>query len=224
MLDARFRPLPKWTRKPGLQMERPRFRTRYVEVLNALEHELGKLNARDILIEAGFPLNTIRNDGWPRGGSQPHHPGVVLYFTTRDGAMEFPCGTYQNFEANLYAIALTLENLRAIDRYGVTLGHEQYRGFLAIEAAPDQMTVEKAANFVSFFSKVPSDEIIGDPGAYRAAYRVSASQLHPDVAANPDGFIKLGQAKEVLDKHHKLGTANGSDAADGTHAGGTNKL
>lgn len=201
-------------------MERPRFRTKYTEVLNTLEHELGKLNARDILIEAGFPLNTIRNDGWPRGGAQPLHPGVVLYFSTRDGAMEFPCGTYQNFEANLYAIALTLENLRAIDRYGVTLGHEQYRGFLAIEEAPKQMTVEQAAEFIALASGTPSRDTIQNPQAYRGAYRAAAQRLHPDVTGNSDGFVKLGQAREVLDKHHKLGTANGSDAADERSAGG----
>jgi hypothetical protein len=221
MLDARFRPLPKWTRKPALQMEGPRFRSAYSKILDLLEYELEKLNARDILIEAGFELHALRNDGWPRSGIRPLHPGVVLYFSTRDGAMEFPCGTYHKFEANLQAIALTLENLRAIDRYGVTLGHEQYRGFLAIEAAPKQMTVEQAAEFLATTTGHPRAQIVIDPAVYRMAYRAAAVKLHPDnCAGNQDGFLKLQSAKTVLDKHHKLGTANGSDAADETHAGG----
>jgi hypothetical protein len=223
MLDARFRPLPKWMRKPDLGWERPRFRTAYNKALDALEYELDKLYARDVFIEAGFQLGQLRNDGWPRGGQKPTHPGIVLYFTTQDGAMEFPCGTYENFEANLYAIALTLENLRAIDRYGVTLGHQQYRGFMAIEAAPKQLTVEQAVEFVALASGLPSRDVFSSAEAYRGAYRAAARRLHPDVAGTPDGFHKLNQAKEVLDRHHGLGTANARPDEATANAGGNSR-
>jgi hypothetical protein len=215
MLDARFRPLPKWTRVPKLGLQGSSFKTAYNKTLDKLEYELKRLRARDILIEAGFSLEALRNDGWPRGGTYPSHPGVVLYFTCPDGNMEFPCGTYHRFEANLHAIALTLENLRAIDRYGVTLGrHQQYRGFLAIEAAPKQMTVDQAAAFVAIASGLPSQDIIKSAEAWRGAYRAAAARLHPDVAASPDGFHKLGECRAILDKHHGLGTANASHMAE----------
>jgi len=140
MIDARFRPLPKWPEPRPLQMRTSQFKSTYAKTLNVLEYELGKLDARNIVIEAGFALADIRNDGWPRGKVRPTHPGIILYFDGADGTMRFPCGTYSDFDSNMHAIALTLANLRAIDRYGVTMGHEQYQGFKQL-AAPMPMPV-----------------------------------------------------------------------------------
>ena len=210
MLDARFRPLLKWTRKPALAYVNSQFKTAYNRTLDLLEHELGKLDARDVLIEAGFSLDKIRNDGWPYAGSRPDHPGVVLYFKTPDGAMEFPCGTYGLFEANIHAIALTLENLRAIDRHGVTLGHQQYAGFLALPPAPKEWTVDQAAEFIAAVDpKGPSaGSMIADSGVYRKAYRKAALALYPTLGPEQnDGWYQLSLARAILDKHHDLKTA-----------------
>lgn len=203
MIDARFRPLPKWTRKPSLGYEKAHFRTAYNKALDLLEYELRKLNASDIFIEAGFSLEGLRNDGWPRGGQRPAHPGIVLYFKAGKTPMEFPCGTFDSFEANLYAIALTLEKLRAIDRYGVTLGHQQYLGFAALPQ-PEQPTVESAAEYVSMNSGIRADVIIDDSALYQAAYRKAAMKLHPDAGGGAEGFYRLGNAKRVLDQHHDI--------------------
>lgn len=205
MLDARFRPLPKWTRKPGLEYRRSQFKTQYNKTLDLLEYELGKLNAKNVIIEAGFRLNQIRNDGWPYGGQKPEHPGVVLYFKNGEGDMQFPCGTYQKFENNIYAIALTLENLRAIDRYGVTLGHEQYRGFMALPVAPKEWSVEQAADFIaSHVAEFPAPIVIKNPESYRKAYRAAAAKLYPHTPAGNEGWHQLSQARTILDKHHGI--------------------
>jgi hypothetical protein len=73
MIDARFRPLLKWTREPGLKWRQSHFKTAYNKTLDALEYELGHLQARNIVIEAGYRPDQIRNDGWPRGGVSPSH-------------------------------------------------------------------------------------------------------------------------------------------------------
>lgn len=211
MIDVRFRPLPKWNRKPDLKYRSSQFKTAYANTLDKLEHELRHLKAKNVVIEAGYELAQIRNDGWPRGGTSPSHPGVILYFDSPDGALCFPCGTYRGHADNLHAIALTLENLRAVDRYGVTLGHEQYRGFAALPPAPKQMTVEAAAAFIAANSSfTPGGVIVEDSNTYRLAYRQAATRLHPDVTGSNDGFYKLGQAKAVLDQHHGLAKAGGA--------------
>jgi len=46
-----------------------------------------------------------------------------------------PCDSFKDWEANLRAIALSLERLRAADRYGVTTEEkEQYIGWLRLPA------------------------------------------------------------------------------------------
>ena len=212
MLDARFAAMPKWTRTPALQYRRAHFKTAYNRTLDKLEYEIRKLEGRDVRIEAGYALYQLRNDGWPRGGVTPMHPGVVLYFENNDGALCFPCGTYARMEDNMHAIALTLEALRAVDRYGATLAHEQYRGFLALPApaAATNWTVDDAAAWLA--ARTPwvktTGELLVDRDIYRRAYRESAAALHPDRGGDRNLFDALQTAAKLLDQHHGLkGTA-----------------
>lgn len=161
----------------------------------------------EVRIEAGFAQHQIRNDGWPKGGNAPAHPGVVLYFTTKDGALSFPCGTYDSMAANLQAIALTLENLRAIDRYGATLGHEQYRGFAALPAPKTQGTLEDAAALMASMTKIPARDLIASVDAYRLAYRQLAAELHPDKGGPAEKWHAFQNAAILLQKHHSGGLA-----------------
>lgn len=203
MLDARFKALPKWNREPGLQGVSSQFKTAYNKTLDKLEYELRKLDARDVIIEAGYSSAQIRNDGWPRGGMAPSHAGVVLYFTSIDGPLCFPCGNYDRMEANLHAIALTLENLRAIDRYGVTLQHQQYLGFAALPAPVTHGTLEQAAALFASIAGVPSEQVIRDADVYRKVYRQAAAHLHPDAGGDRGAWTAMQNAAVLLEEHHK---------------------
>jgi hypothetical protein len=209
MIDLKFRPLDEWTEPGKLAKVRPQFRSTYQRTLDLLEFELKKIHATDIVIEAGYARQDIRNDGWPRNGARPRHPGTILYFRTTDGDMRFPCGTYKTCEANLHAIALTLENLRAIDRYGATLGHQQYLGFKALPAAgaaAKQWSVDEAA---AWLSENPGNghhtpvQIVTNVEAYRQAYRSCAAALHPDRGGKPEAWNELQTVKAVLDSWHE---------------------
>lgn len=210
MLDLRFRPMPKWSEKTPLLLKEARFRTEYNRTLELLEYELGQLKAREIVIESGFTFAELRNDGWPRGGTTPIHPGVILYFHSKDGPLRFPCGTYNDYRDNLHAIALTLENLRAIDRYGVTLGHQQYLGFAALPAAGIR-TVEDAAMFLAAQGRgrqADSEFVMRDKDAMSQLYRLAAARLHPDnpASGNADLWRLLQESKRLLDAHHSEAT------------------
>ena len=200
MIYLRFRPL-EWKDKGELGNVRVQFRSSYQKTLKLLEYELGKVYATDIVIEAGYAAHNIRNDGWPKQGALPTHPAVVLYFRTTDGDLRFPCGTFKTFEANLHAIALTLESLRAIDRYGATMSHQQYLGFKAI-AAPGAavMSADEAAEQLEGWGWSKS-QILDNAELYRQAYRAAARTVHPDAGGDPEAWQQLQMIRVILDNY-----------------------
>jgi hypothetical protein len=126
---------------------------------------------------------------------------IPSFRDAENNPLSFPCDRYHDHEDNIRAIALSLEALRAVDRYGVTKRAEQYAGFKAIEA-PKRWTVEDAAEFVGVKTGVAVGQIVLAPEVYRAAYRKAALKLHPDVGGNPYEWRLLCDAKELLDEHH----------------------
>lgn len=138
MISVRFVYMPRPAK--GLLFMRSQFRGSYGKTLKDLERELDHLDAHAITIQAGFPNDKIRNDGWPYSSARPEHPGVVLQFQKKKDVLTFRSLKFATFEENLRAIALTMDALRRVDRYGVVEG-EQYQGFKQI-AAP-AATVEQ---------------------------------------------------------------------------------
>lgn len=208
MIDLVFRPLEAPANRPR---KRSQFKATWMKTLDLLEYELAQLGAKDIVVQAGFALSEIRNDGWPRGGAKAKHPAVVLSFRDRKGnPLSFPCDSYDRYEDNLRAIGLSLEALRAVNRYGVTKGHEQYQGFAQLSAPPDpkKWSVEDAAEWMAQRSHSRTSAILGDYNELNQAYRVAASRLHPD--RNPDmraDWDRLQEAKALLDAYFSKGAS-----------------
>lgn len=195
MIDARFVPVDTWLGKKTASHARKHspFRASYAKTLDLLEKELNNLRAKDIVIQAFFERADIRNDGWPRSSARPKDSGVIVTFTGKSGVMSFPCDRFNGWEDNLRAIALSLEALRQVDRYGVTGNNEQYHGFARLEAPKDNR-----AEAVAFFSKVTgltSREIQADAPA---AYRLAARSLHPDAGGDHAQFVKMQEHWRIL--------------------------
>ncbi len=138
MINVRFVYLPK---PEGLAFMRSQFQATYGKTLKDLERELDHLEAHSITNQAGFPSEKIRNDGWPYSSARPEHPGVVLQFQKGRDVLTFRSLKFQTFEENLRAIALTMDALRRVDRYGVVEG-EQYQGFKQIAAPANAPAAE----------------------------------------------------------------------------------
>lgn len=149
MIDARFVYLPRPEKLPMMQA---RFQSSYSATLDLLERELRHLGARAITIQAGFHASRIRQDGWPYGKATPEHPACAVQFTNQKGeTLVFRASRYRRFEDNLRAIAMSLEALRAVDRYGVVEG-QQYTGFRQIAAGDEttgpETTIDKVRRLV----------------------------------------------------------------------------
>jgi hypothetical protein len=134
--------------------------------LELLDRELRMIGGRDVELLVAIAPDQFRLDGQPRAQAKAEHPGVILSLQSRHGQLSYPCDTFTTWQDNLRAIALALEALRKVDRYGVTSHGEQYRGFLALEGAreagPALSTASQAQEWVEALvaphSAVPMSE------------------------------------------------------------------
>lgn len=189
------RPIASW---PGAQTGKRRsapFTAGLTSTLQLLDTELRHLGVRGTpVLEVAIPAEQFRLDGRPRANATASSPAVILTVVGRPGAMSYPCDRFTTWQDNLRAIALALEALRKVDRYGVTAQGEQYRGFLAIEAAgPGVMTPASARQLL--LRLVPSaGPGVTDAELIRAAKRAA----HPDQGGNVDLFQQVLDAERTL--------------------------
>lgn len=222
MIDWRVVPIEHW---PGERTAEPRdhrFRTatssgwtrhgvNWSGTMDLLQRELEHLDAENVLLQMAVEDKDIRKDGWIRANYRPEHDGVILTFDSRFGPLSYPCDTFNDWQANVRAMALALEALRKVDRYGVTRRGEQYSGWKKLPPAGGTghtMTTELAAEVLhalAGWAEEPEsdpDDLVSDSRAVRDAYRDAVRCTHPDRGGSADDFHRVQTAKKVLDAHH----------------------
>jgi len=197
-----FQPLTQWPGERTKAKQSCQFRSGYDSTLAALKYELARLDAKNVILLADCDPRDIRRDGLLRGDARLRSSGIVLTFDCKHGALSYPCDTYYNWQDNLRAIALALEHLRAVDRYGVTRRGEQYTGWarLPAPAAADGFrTLDHAWAWICSETGLQAPL---NAENYDMIRRQAAKKLHPDLAGGVTaGFQKLQQARELIEKH-----------------------
>ena len=179
-MNVRFRPITLWPAEfAGPREWTDPFRAGWSATLDKLQFELEKLGASEVVIEAFFSESEIRLDGWPRSGARPSKPGVIVSFDSRHGPLRYGTERYPTYQANVRAIALGLEALRKVDRYGIGKRGEQSQGWKALGAGGGD--VERGR------------ELIREHGSERAALMAT----HPDRGGDPDDFRAVQAAREA---------------------------
>lgn len=190
-----LRPLDAWTRPETRNRQRSQFSANWSATLDLLDREILHLGSGrrhpDSVLQIALRERDFRiSDGMPRANAIPTHPGVILHIESTKGPLSFPCDKFDRWQDNLRAIALGLEALRKVDRYGITPGDEQYQGWRAIEARPAvDVTAaacstlariawpnERPENREEWAPKIATDANIG-----RNTYRKARRNAHPDV-------------------------------------------
>lgn len=175
------------------------FQSSWSTTLELLDRELRALGVRDgFVMQIDASESDLRLDGQLRANARVASPAVAISVDRKGGALLFVCGRFPTWQDNVRAIALGLEALRKIERYGIVQSDEQYRGWQALPPgtpmpAP-KMTVDEAARFIVEHSGLPAGSV--DRGT---AYRAAAKRLHPDAGGDPADFRKLTEARDLLE-------------------------
>jgi len=207
MLPIEIRRIVDWPWPVCESCTRSAFKASYSDSLRLLHFEAGKLDASRIIVELDVTDAMIRTAGCLRASATPTAPRVVVTLETPGGWQRYPCDTYINWQHNMRAVALTLEHLRACDRYGVTKRGEQYTGFKALPppggAESNGHGLEDDYRFVFACAKI--DWQPGWTGEDLARLvRLAKRNTHPDVGGHADDFVKVGRAEAALRKANWL--------------------
>lgn len=200
--DFIFRPIDNWPHERIINPRSSAFRSRYSQTLELLDKELLMLGVREAVIQIDLPESKIRADGLPRSGARPDYQGVLLSFKSKYGPLRYATDVFDFWQDNLRAIALGLEALRKVDRYGITKRGEQYKGWKQLPAAISAVSdVQEAAIFLARYSSLAAEDILEDGEVYRNAWRKAALKLHPDRGGTVENFDLLQKIKKLFESH-----------------------
>lgn len=168
-----------------------------------LARELRALDAERVVLEVALSETRIRADGLPRSDARPEIPAVRISFDSRWGPLRYETGEYRRWEDNLRGVALSMEALRAVDRYGVSKRGEQYRGWRALpmSTGDPRDRVVSTDDAIRVIHEVVGDRYDVDDveGAFREeAIREALRATHPDRGGDHERFILVQRAKEIL--------------------------
>jgi hypothetical protein len=216
-MDLTVRPIDVWPdgwRVPRERKPNP-FRVRsYEQTLDQLHRELDHIAARAAHLQLDVQPGQLRRDGHLRSSARVDHPGVILTVDTRRlGVLTYPCDTFEarwageppSWQINLRAIALGLEALRKVERYGIAERGQQYAGFGALPpggpvAVGAAMTVEEAARLLALAAGrlTGVSDVSGVAAAAQDLWRAASKTHHPDAGGDPDTFRRLTEARDLL--------------------------
>jgi hypothetical protein len=179
-----FRPLDRWPGEstPGSDRRVAQFSASRESTMHLLGYETGRLGARAVAVQLAISEEDFRADGQPKIRAAFRHPGVVVSFDSEHGPLRYSTDRFTTWIGNLRAIALGLEALRTVDRYGIGRGGEQYRGYRQLQTgADDEATVERGR------------ALIREAGSVAAALHAT----HPDRGGNPTDLRSVLMARDA---------------------------
>lgn len=186
------RPIDSWTDPEPARRRSSPFSASESATMRLLQHELAAIGCTQAVIELVMDAGGLRLDGGLRASARPTHPGVALYLETRHGPLRYACATFTKHTDNLRAIALTLEALRKVDRYGTADRAEQYRGWLQIE--PPRMSRSEAERVIRRAAGPAYDR-----APLSRAVRAALRQSHPDGGGDEEAYARVAAARQVIE-------------------------
>lgn len=213
-VEFQFRPIDEW---PGAlthpsDRQRSRFDSTYTDTLDLLRREVGYIIKRQgnvkwreptgpVIFALAMDESRITVDrSRPKANANPDHPGVILAFSSVHGPLRYATDTFTKWQDNLRAIALGLEALRKVDRYGITKRGEQYRGFAALPAGgPSGPTsIEEAVKLLARVADIENIDHAFYLANRESIHRAAKRAAHPDAGGSQELFVDVTRAIDFL--------------------------
>lgn len=171
-------------RTPAHLRRHARFKTSFAKARSALIDEIRKLGGSNVIFSSDIPR---RQDGLPYADAKPKSgdPGIAAYFTRKQKQLCFACDLYLTVDDNMHAIALTVEALRGIARWGT--GDMMESAFTGFQAIPEKTGTSPWYAVLGLPMNATKDQA-------REAYRILAKKHHPDVGGDPELFLRINEA------------------------------
>lgn len=177
---------------------KPMFKTVSLTVaVDLVEGEVRKLLGKNRLGETDLVISTnvpLRNDGYPRADylkSVLRDPGAAIYFNYNREPVVLCCDKWAKIEDNLKAIAVTIEDMRRIERNGVSdFIKRSFSGFKALPAGPVWWSTLGLTAQPSTYSEA------------MAAYKRLSMTHHPDKGGTVDAMAALNDAIDQARKFY----------------------
>lgn len=170
------------------------FSATWTDTLAVLEREVRALRGRDVVLQLDVLAGQLTKDGRLRARSKAASRAVRISFETPDGPMSFETAAFtrpglapmtESWQHNVRAIALGLEALRKVDRYGIGQG-AQYAGYRALGAGSGAVAMGGMTREVALDVLGDVGTALGVPGEYLntddlpTIYRRARRESHPD--------------------------------------------
>jgi len=164
-----------WPRSTAIQNSK--FKTATDKARKKLLEEISRMGGSAPVISSNVPL---RADGQLRADREPVDAAVAVYFQRDGKGMVFACDRYDYVRDNLHALALTIEALRGIERWGASEMMERaFSGFKQLNAENEGMswwgTLQVDANATAAEIDV--------------AYKKLAKFAHPDMPGGSEAAM-----------------------------------
>ena len=186
-------------RTGGKGTEMSPFRASWSQTESVLERELRFLRATNIVLMIDVDERDLRLDGKLRANARPFSSATAIQFDTRKGPLLIGCGRYRHWQDNVRAIALGLEALRKVERYGIVQANEQYEGWRALpegDAWDRKITdIDRAWAVIAMLAAIDEAEARLDG---RFVYRLAVKKAHPDSGGDAASFRAVQEAAKLL--------------------------
>lgn len=209
--------LSSWTVRPLTQPDRipagsqlSPFHSSWTSTVAVLLRELSYLRAEHVLLELEVGQHApARVDATVLGSLGADGPCVRLSFDSRHGPLSYGTGRFTTepphlhiaWRLNLRAIALGLESLRRVDRYGIAPAGEQYSGWLTLPAGEPARSARELLALTGA-TAVTVTQVIADRGTFQSLYRAAARRHDPDAGGDVAAWARLQRARTILSDHH----------------------